>query len=164
MSRQGDHVLCAPGRHRTPEEISLGQLESDFVTGLSLGRRFDALSQGHNAEFAHQLDGESGAVEGAPALERRSQYIAWARVLEREYRSLIDDLRNNRPTLLSAYGATSPAEFFAVLTEAFFERSRELKWRHPELYQQLASFYKQDPATLRACFESGPGAIASPAA
>jgi len=47
----------------------------------------------------------------APALERRSQYIAWARVLEREYRSLIDDLRNNRPTLLSGYGATSPAEF-----------------------------------------------------
>jgi Mlc titration factor MtfA (ptsG expression regulator) len=115
-------------------------------------------------EFAHQLDGESGAVEGAPALERRSQYIAWARVLEREYRSLIDDLRNNRPTLLSAYGATSPAEFFAVLTEAFFERPRELKWRHPELYQQLASFYKQDPATLRGCFEGGPGALASPAA
>jgi MtfA peptidase len=99
-------------------------------------------------EFAHQLDGESGAVEGAPALERRSQYLAWARVLGREYRALIDDLRNNRPTLLSAYGATSPAEFFAVLTENFFERPRALKEQHPEVYQQLAGFYRQDPAAL----------------
>jgi Mlc titration factor MtfA (ptsG expression regulator) len=100
-------------------------------------------------EFAHQLDGESGAVEGAPALERRSQYIAWARTLGREYNALIEDLRNNRPTLLSAYGATSPAEFFAVLTECFFERARELRERHPELYAQLRGFYRQDPAALR---------------
>jgi hypothetical protein len=121
---------------------------------------------GHNVvfhEFAHQLDGESGAVEGAPALERRSQFIAWARVLGGEYQSLLIDLRNNRPTLISAYGATNPAEFFAVATENFFERPAELKARHPELYDQLAMFYRQDPATLR-CRQTAATINVSPAA
>lgn len=99
-------------------------------------------------EFAHQLDGESGAVEGTPALEDRAQFEAWSRVMAREFGALVDDLRNNRPTLLQPYGATNPAEFFAVATECFFERPRELRARHPELYQQLAAFYKQDPAAL----------------
>jgi Mlc titration factor MtfA (ptsG expression regulator) len=98
-------------------------------------------------EFAHQLDGESGAVEGAPSLE--SGYRTWARVLGGEYRSLIDDLANHRPTVLGAYAAQSPAEFFAVVTEAFFEKSVELKARHPEMYRLLSEFYRQDPAMLR---------------
>jgi Mlc titration factor MtfA (ptsG expression regulator) len=108
-------------------------------------------------EFAHQLDGESGSVEGAPLLDRRSSYIAWARVLGREYRALIDDLRQQRPTLLNGYGAQSPAEFFAVVTEAFFEMPVPLKARHPELYDQLAGFFRQDPAALwsRRCGGTG---------
>ena len=100
-------------------------------------------------EFAHQLDGESGSVEGAPALEARSMYLAWARVLGGEFERLAADLRERRPTVLDAYGATSPAEFFAVLTEAFFEKPGELRARHPELYEQLRLFYRQDPASLR---------------
>lgn len=110
------------------------------------------IHDGHNVvfhEFAHQLDGESGSVEGAPALERRSGYLAWARVLGSEYQALIDDLRNQRPTVLGPYAASSPAEFFAVVTEAFFEKSQELKARHPEMYRMLAEFYRQDPAMLR---------------
>ncbi len=99
-------------------------------------------------EFAHQLDGESGSVEGAPLLRERSMYTPWANVLGREYRGLIDDLRSARPTLLNPYGAQSPAEFFAVATETFFERPLELRERHPELYAQLRSFYQQDPASL----------------
>jgi Mlc titration factor MtfA (ptsG expression regulator) len=110
------------------------------------------IHDGHNVvfhEFAHQLDGESGSVEGAPMLERRSGYLAWARVLGAEYRALIDDLRNQRPTVLGPYAAQSPAEFFAVVTEAFFEKSAELRSRHPEMYTMLADFYRQDPASLR---------------
>ncbi|MBC7771646.1 MAG: zinc-dependent peptidase [Pyrinomonadaceae bacterium] len=98
-------------------------------------------------EFAHQLDSESGAVEGAPALEGRSAYAAWATVLGREFQSLMQDLRTNRPTLMGGYAAKNPAEFFAVVTEVFFERPQELKGRHPELYEQFRQFYKQDPAT-----------------
>lgn len=103
-------------------------------------------------EFAHQLDSESGAVEGAPALEGRSAYAAWATVLGREFESLMQDLRTNRPTLLGAYAAKNPAEFFAVVTEVFFERPHELWERHPDLYQQFKQFYNQDPATwMGAC-------------
>lgn len=106
-------------------------------------------SDGHNVvfhEFAHQLDSESGSNEGAPALGRRSRYIAWARVLAPEFERLRRDIALHRPTLLDDYGAESPAEFFAVVTEAFFEQPQALRRRHPALYEQLAAFYRQDPA------------------
>ncbi len=93
-------------------------------------------------ELAHVLDGEDGSVNGAPVLDSRRRYAPWARVLQGEY----DRLRAGKPTLIDAYGGTSPAEFFAVATEAFFERPREMMKRHPELYAQLRSFYRQDPA------------------
>lgn len=104
---------------------------------------------GHNVvfhEFAHQLDEESGAAEGAPVLPRRSMYMAWARVLGHEYERLIHDIDHHKQTLLDRYGATNPAEFFAVVTESFFEKPLELKAHHPDLYEQLQLFYHQDPA------------------
>lgn len=106
-------------------------------------------NDGHNVvfhEFAHQLDSESGANEGAPRLPRRSMVIAWARVMGAEYQHLIDDILRHHQTDLDAYGATNPAEFFAVVTEAFFENPHQLKAHHPALYEQLALFYRQDPA------------------
>ncbi len=101
-------------------------------------------------EFAHQLDSESGSDEGAPVLPEASMYAEWARVLGAEYRMLIDAAQLGRPTLLDKYGATSPAEFFAVATECFFERPAEMAISHPELYAQLKLFYRQDPASLLA--------------
>jgi Mlc titration factor MtfA (ptsG expression regulator) len=106
-------------------------------------------NDGHNVvfhEFAHALDSESGALEGAPELPDATMYTAWARVLGAEYNNLLVDLERNHRPLIDAYGATSPAEFFAVVTEAFFEKPRQLKRRHPELYEQLHEFYQQDPA------------------
>ena len=105
-------------------------------------------NDGHNVvfhEFAHQLDSESGANEGAPRLPHRSMYIAWARVLGDEYQHLINDIMHHHKPDLDTYGATNPAEFFAVATEAFFEKPHHLKRRHPRLYEQLALFYQQDP-------------------
>jgi MtfA peptidase len=98
-------------------------------------------------EFAHQLDGESGAEEGLPYLPRRSMVLAWARVLGHEYRELLEEVQLNHRTLLDAYGAKNPAEFFAVATEVFFEKPIALRRLHPELYEQLRLFYRQDPAT-----------------
>lgn len=103
-------------------------------------------------EFAHQLDAEDGSVEGAPALELRSRYAAWARALGAEYNALIEDLARGQRTLLGSYAATSPPEFFAVATELFFERPTHLRARHPALYEQLREFFRQDPASL-----PGPG-------
>lgn len=97
-------------------------------------------------EFAHQLDYEYGATDQIESDYDSSSYLSWARVMGQEYRHLLSDLQNNQKTLIDAYGATNLAEFFAVVTENFFEKPRMLKKKHPELYRQLQSFYKQDPA------------------
>ncbi len=104
---------------------------------------------GHNVvlhEFAHQLDGESGDMDGAPALRGSARYRDWARVLGAEYEDLLADLHDGHRTLLDPYAATNPAEFFAVATELFFERPGAMRRMHPELYEQLSRFYAQDPA------------------
>jgi hypothetical protein len=109
------------------------------------------IHDGHNVvlhEFAHQLDQESGMGDGAPALPRRSMYVAWARVLGHDFDQLVRDTAHHHRTLIDRYGATNPAEFFAVATETFFEKPRQLRSKHPELYLQLQQFYSQDPAAL----------------
>jgi Mlc titration factor MtfA (ptsG expression regulator) len=108
------------------------------------------LHAGHNLvlhEFAHQLDAEDGGMNGAPDLGTRALYSAWAHALGAEYEDLLAKVAAHRPSDIDAYGATSPAEFFAVVTEAFFEQSAELQARHPELYAVLRAFYRQDPAS-----------------
>ncbi len=107
------------------------------------------LQDGHNVvlhEFAHQLDSESGAVNGAPILQTRGAYKSWAQVLNHEYEKL--NLRNahHYKSLLNEYGGTNPAEFFAVATETFFERHTEMANHHQELYQELANYYQIDPS------------------
>ena len=97
-------------------------------------------------EFAHQLDSESGAMEGAPDLLTAKGYRQWARVLAAEYARLANDLHNGHATLLGPYASTSPPEFFAVATEVFFEQPRAMRREHPQLYTQLSSFYHQDHA------------------
>jgi Mlc titration factor MtfA (ptsG expression regulator) len=96
-------------------------------------------------EFAHQLDTEDGSADGVPLLDRPSDYKTWARALAPEYERL-----RERPdeSILDTYGAEDPAEFFAVATEAFFEKPHELRERHPELYAELGRFYRLDPAEI----------------
>lgn len=98
-------------------------------------------------EFAHQLDAADGAVDGAPDLGSRARYASWARVLGEEFEDLSSRLHAGRGSDIDAYGATSPPEFFAVVTEMFFEKAQQLKKHHPELYAELAAFYRQDPAS-----------------
>jgi Mlc titration factor MtfA (ptsG expression regulator) len=109
-----------------------------------------APSDGENLvlhEFAHQLDFENQSSDGTPALERHGDYLAWARVMSAEFNALRNAASAGEPTLLDDYGATNPAEFFAVITEVFFERPRALRKMHPELFAQLQRFYRQDPTT-----------------
>jgi Mlc titration factor MtfA (ptsG expression regulator) len=106
-------------------------------------------SDGRNVvlhEFAHQLDFEDYSTDGAPALATRAEYLAWARVMSSEFKALRAAEVAGMPTVLDTYGATNPAEFFAVATETFFERPLALRARHPELYAQLGRFFCQDPA------------------
>lgn len=97
-------------------------------------------------EFAHALDAEDGPVDGAPRLPSRARYTAWAAVFSDEYRQLVDAVHADHRTVLDPYGATSPAEFFAVVTETFFEKGKQLKRKHPALYEQLRAYFGQDPA------------------
>lgn len=99
-------------------------------------------------EFAHQLDFEDNETNGTPALETRAAYLAWGRVMSEEFEALRAAEEERRPTLIDQYGATNPAEFFAVVTEAFFERPHALRSRHPALYAELGRFYRQDPASF----------------
>ncbi len=103
---------------------------------------------GHNVilhEFAHQLDSESGIANGVPILELQSDYVTWAKVFTREYQQLINKVKRGGRTVMDAYGATNPAEFFAVATETFFEKPKQMAQRHPALYHQLKRYYKLDP-------------------
>lgn len=97
-------------------------------------------------EFAHQLDYDYGATEQVESADDESSFLSWAWVVGNEYNNFLRALKRNQQTLIDEYGATNLAEFFAVVTEAFFEKPRELKKKHPELYQQLTEFYRQDPA------------------
>ena len=106
------------------------------------------IMDGHNVtlhEFAHQLDQEDGAADGAPILGPRSAYVDWARICRQEYQELVDKTRRGRKSTLDRYGATNPAEFFAVATETFFEKPHQLKSKHPELYEELQDYYRVDP-------------------
>jgi Mlc titration factor MtfA (ptsG expression regulator) len=96
-------------------------------------------------EFAHQLDQETGRANGAPVLPRRDQYTRWSQVLGAEFRDLKARAAAGKTSLFSDYGATDPAEFFAVISEVFFEQPRCLADEHPVLYRELTSFYRLDP-------------------
>lgn len=101
-------------------------------------------------EFAHQLDFEDRNADGTPAFDTRNEYLSWARVMSAEFEALRHADDTGASTLLDKYGATNPAEFFAVITEAFFERPRALRSKHPEMFSELQSFYRQDPTTYSA--------------
>jgi Mlc titration factor MtfA (ptsG expression regulator) len=101
-------------------------------------------------EFAHQLDYENHAADGVPGLATRDQQASWGAVMRVEFASLRAADATGIPTLLDNYGATSPAEFFAVATEAFFERPYALRNMHPRLYAEFSRYFQQDPTQYSA--------------
>lgn len=96
-------------------------------------------------EFAHVLDRATGAFDGTPMLAEFSAYRSWADIMSRNFKRLRRRDRRQR-RVLRAYGATNEAEFFAVATESFFEKSKQMRTLTPELYEELKSFYGHDPA------------------
>ncbi len=102
-------------------------------------------------EFAHEIDFMDGMADGVPPIEN-SKYNEWVEVVFKEYRKLAKVFEKNRDIgkykLLGEYAATNEAEFFAVLTERFFESPNALKKKFPELYRELKEVYGLDPARL----------------
>jgi Mlc titration factor MtfA (ptsG expression regulator) len=97
-------------------------------------------------EFAHYLDAEDGRVNGAPFLGEPAHYERWSRVMNEEFAKLRAAAARNEPTLIDPYGAEDPGEFFAVVTETFFELPLELREEHAALYEEFRRFYRLDPA------------------
>ena len=109
-------------------------------------------SDGHNVvlhEFAHKLDEENEIMNGLPVLRDSSHYAEWAEVLTKEFDSLLIRIDRGTNSVIDAYGAVSPSEFFAVATESFFEKPLLMKNKLPDLYQQFRRFYNLDPAAWR---------------
>ena len=158
-----ESVLVYPSAYRAPHVRQPGGIVMDEIARAgeswvqgTLVLAWDAVLRGahdlrHNLvlhEFAHALDQEDGRADGAPRLPTRAMYGPWARVLGAPSSSSSRrEIRAGHQTSIDPYGATSPAEFFAVVTEAFFGRARELRQGHPALYEQLRAFYRQDPAS-----------------
>ena len=92
-------------------------------------------------EFAHQIDQDKGAADGRPWRPGAARRRRWAAVME----AALQRLRQEPSTVIDAYGATEPAELFAVVTEVFFERPRELAAEAPAVYAELAGLYGVDP-------------------
>jgi MtfA peptidase len=152
VARNQEHM--GGGVVEESETVRLGEAWMGGVAVISwedARRGASDFSDGVNVvlhEFAHLLDFEDGAADGTPLLAHRSHYATWARVLDDEYHQLRRDAALGRWSLLDPYGATNPAEFFAVATECFFEKPVQLRRKHRDLYEQLKAYFRQDPAAL----------------
>jgi hypothetical protein len=143
---QLDHIGLA---HRT-REVLAGESWSEGQVILSWQDTLEGaavVDDGQNVaihEFAHQLDQESGSANGAPMLGRHAQQ-SWSRVLGDEFMTLQARVMRGAPSLFCDYGATDPSEFFAVISEVFFEQPEAMAQEHAALYRELCQFYQLDP-------------------
>ena len=158
-------ILVYPSRYEVPQqrrgpggvitESTSARLGEAWVGGPVVLSWADALAGARNSadgrnvvihEFAHKLDFMDGLGDGTPRLADRVTVQRWRDVMTAAYEELIDDAKRRRATLLNKYGATNPPEFFAVATEAFFEKPRQMKRKRSDLYEVLQGYFGQDPA------------------
>jgi len=96
-------------------------------------------------EFAHKLDMLDGSADGTPPLHPDMELRTWIDTFTETYNRLREQIRNFHRTDINPYAAENPAEFFAVISEEFFEAPEKLHHNHADVYQQLRLFYRQDP-------------------
>ncbi|WNG24659.1 zinc-dependent peptidase [Cystobacter fuscus] len=149
-------VIVYPDAFRIPDRtgVVLGEAKNWGSVILSWRSVLAGLRDPHDGhstathEFAHVLDREDGAFDGTPELRRYSHYAAWASVMGEHFHKLREGRRLERQ-VLDDYGGVNEAEFFAVATESFFEKPRQMKEKTPDLYEELKRFYGWDPALGR---------------
>lgn len=106
--------------------------------------------QGYNVvihEFAHKLDMRNGAVDGLPALHSGMSVETWAAVFNAAYEDFCRRVDADAETEIDPYASENPAEFFAVLSEYFFEAPDVLFADYPAVYEQMRLYFRQDPLT-----------------
>lgn len=97
-------------------------------------------------EFAHKLDMLNGTANGFPPLHADMDAARWSATFGAAYHDFCTRLERREETAIDPYAAENPAEFFAVMSEAFFEVPQAVRGEYPAVYRELASFYRQDPA------------------
>lgn len=141
-----------PSADTEQENPALGESWKHGVVILAWDSAREGVSDpkdGHNVvlhEFAHQLDSASGHFDGVPRIPDATALSSWTEMLESNFSKLVLEAEAGTPGVLDYYGATDHAEFFAVATEAFFEKPTELRLERPALYEALRGYYRQDPA------------------
>lgn len=143
------------GIYTKEEFMIVGQSANDTVVIAWHEAKREAYHMRHNNvilhEFAHEIDFMDGEIDGVPPIER-SKYNGWVHILNKEFNALTKISQKNRNwgkyKLLGSYAATNEAEFFAVVTERFFESPHSLKQHFPELYHEFEDFYQIDAAKL----------------
>jgi Mlc titration factor MtfA (ptsG expression regulator) len=118
-----------------PVVLSWADIGEDFADGINVVIH----------EFAHKLDMLNGSVDGFPPLHADMQRQAWSDAFMRAFNDFRRRVERGEETCIDPYAAESPGEFFAVLSEVFFERPEFVGDDYPDVYAQLARFYRQDP-------------------
>ena len=143
-------VVVERGHARLGEAWWRGPVILSWSDVLAGGRRE---SPGRNLvfhEFAHQLDMMNGRMlDGTPPLETKEKLQRWVGVLEPAYHRLVEECRLGLRGVIDCYGTTNVAEFFAVVTESFFEHPQSLNNDHPLVYEVLRDYFRLDPITWR---------------
>jgi len=138
------HLLSGESWLRGPVILSWQDIERDMRPDFP----------GHNIvihEFAHKLDMLNGRTNGMPPLHPRMKAWQWTKALGTAFDILQRQVEHHHRTRIDAYAATTPAEFFAVVSEYFFAAPSILCKHCPEVYQQLTQFYLQDPLIRCKC-------------
>jgi hypothetical protein len=153
-------VVVYPGEFRVRrEEMDESGVMHEWLDELS-GEAFpggpvvlswediDLHDSGYNVvihEFAHKLDALSGDADGMPPAPAGIPESDWRECLKRHYEDFCAWADSHETLLFDEYAAEHPAEFFAVMSEAFFTEPQQLNGVYPELYDALQAFYRQDP-------------------
>ena len=132
---------------RTGETWEQGSLVLSWDDTLVGGRDLEDSYNVVLHEFTHQLDLENGEIDGAPRLGPKKRHESWARVFGEAYDRFCKDVDRGRETVIDPYGADDPGEFFAVAVEGFFERPRDLQRAYPDVYRELSTYFRQNPAS-----------------
>ncbi|NDK56004.1 peptidase [Pontibacter sp. BT213] len=121
--------------------------QNDHYVTLSkpaLERGFNDMADRKNVgihEFAHMLDQADGEIDGVPEAYLPDEWVEpWRELMYRKIKSI-----KRGESDIDDYGATSEAEFFAVVTEYFFEKPDKLAENHPRLYALLTKIFQQNP-------------------
>lgn len=145
-------------RHEEVDEAGVVHVVEQPMSGESWGHGTVVLSwadvrqagkeDGYNVvihEFAHQIDMLNGDANGFPPLHADMSREAWSRAFLEAYEHFSKRVDDWEDTAIDEYAAESPAEFFAVISEAFIEIPQVVRSEYPQVYAQLTRFYRQDP-------------------